>query len=118
MAVFSMPVAFPVDRWSRRKAVALMALVWIACIFVTGLGRSYLSVLVPRMMVGVGESALSAGDTAWITGAYPAGLRGRVMGIFNLIVPLGATLGFALGHTGTGRPRRRQGCRTATRSGP
>jgi MFS family permease len=97
MAAFSIPVAFLVDRWSRRKAVALMALVWSAFTFVTGLGRSYLTVLLPRMMVGVGESAFAAGGTAWITGVYPARLRGRVMGIFNLIVPLGATLGFALG---------------------
>jgi predicted MFS family arabinose efflux permease len=57
MAVFSMPVAFPVDRWSRRKAVALMTLVWSTFTFVTGLGRSYLTVLLPRMMVGVGRVA-------------------------------------------------------------
>jgi MFS family permease len=97
MAVFSMPVAYLVDRWSRRKAVGLMALVWSAFTFATGLGRSYLGVLLPRMMVGVGESAFAAGGTAWITGVYPPRSRGRVMGIFNMIVPLGAFFAFALG---------------------
>jgi MFS family permease len=92
-----LPVSYLVDRWSRRKAVALMAIVWSAFTFVTGLGKSYLGVLFPRMMVGVGESAFGAGGTAWITAMYPPGSRGRVMGIFNLVVPLGASLGFLLG---------------------
>jgi len=97
MAAFSLPVAHLVDRWSRRKAVGLMALVWSAFTFITGLGRSYLAVLLPRVMVGVGESAFAAGGTAWITGVYPPALRGRVMGVFYLITPLGATAGFILG---------------------
>jgi MFS family permease len=97
MAAFSLPVAYLVDRWSRRKAVALMAIVWSAFTFMTGLGKSYLGVLIPRMMVGVGESAFAAGGTAWITAMYPPGSRGRAMGVFNLVVPLGASLGFLLG---------------------
>jgi MFS family permease len=97
MAAFSLPVAHLVDRWSRSKAVGLMALVWSAFTFITGLGRSYLAVLLPRIMVGVGESAFAAGGTAWITGVYPPSLRGRVMGVFYLITPLGATAGFILG---------------------
>jgi len=97
MAAFSIPVSYLVDHWSRRKAVGLMALFWSAFTFLTGLGRSYLTVLLPRMMVGVGESAFAAGGTAWIAGVYPPELRGRVMGIFNLAVPLGAALGFLLG---------------------
>ena len=97
MAAFSLPVAHLVDRWSRRKAVGLMALVWSAFTFITGLGRSYLGVLLPRIMVGVGESAFAAGGTAWITGVYPPALRGRVMGVFYLITPLGGMAGFILG---------------------
>ena len=97
MAAFSLPVAHLVDRWSRRKAVGLMALVWSAFTFITGLGRSYLGVLLPRMMVGVGESAFAAGGTAWITGVYPPALRGRVMGVFYLITPLGGMAGSILG---------------------
>ena len=97
MAAFSLPVAYLVDRWSRRKAVALMAIVWSSFTFITGLGKSYLGVLIPRMMVGVGESAFAAGGTAWITAMYPPGSRGRSMGVFNLVVPVGASLGFLLG---------------------
>lgn len=97
MAAFSLPVSYLVDRWSRRKAVGLMAIIWSAFTFITGLGRSYLTVLFPRMMVGVGESAFAAGGTAWIAGVYPPGSRGRVMGFFYLFMPLGAALGYILG---------------------
>jgi MFS family permease len=97
MAAFSLPVSFLVDRWSRRKAVGLMALVWSAFTFATGLGRSYLGVLFPRAVVGVGEAAFAAGGTAWITGVYPPASRGRAMGIFYLFTPLGTSLGFVLG---------------------
>lgn len=97
MAAFSLPIAYLADRWSRRKVVALMAMVWSVFTFVTGLGKSYLGVLVPRVMVGVGEGAFAAGGTAWISAMYPPESRGRVLGIFNLVVPIGASLGFLLG---------------------
>jgi MFS family permease len=97
MMAFSLPVSYLVDRWSRRKAVAVMAIVWSAFTFITGLGKSYLGVLLPRMVVGVGEAAFVAGGTAWITGVYPPGSRGRVMGVFNMALPLGGSLGLILG---------------------
>jgi MFS family permease len=97
MMAFSLPVSYLIDRWSRRKAIAVMAIVWSAFTFITGLGKSYLGVLVPRTIVGVGEAAFAAGGTAWITGVYPPESRGRVLGIFNMLMVAGASLGFILG---------------------
>ena len=97
IALFSVPVSFLIDRWSRRKAIALMAVFWSIFTYVTGLGRSFLGVLLPRAMVGVGEAGFSAGGTAMITAAYPPESRGRAMGVFNLVIPLGAALGVMLG---------------------
>jgi len=97
MAAFSLPVSYLIDRWSRRKAVGLMAIVWSTFTFITGLGKSYLGVLIPRTMVGIGESAFAAGGAAWIAAVYPPESRGKVMGIFILVVPLGGALGFLLG---------------------
>jgi len=96
-SLFSLPVAFLIDRWSRRKAVAIMAVFWSAFTFVTGLGKSFMTVFIPRTMVGVGEAGYSAGGTAMITAAYPPEKRGTAMGIFNIFVPLGAALGYILG---------------------
>ena len=45
IAFFSVPVSFMVDRWSRRKAVGIMAIFWSLFTYLTGLGRSFATVL-------------------------------------------------------------------------
>lgn len=97
IALCSLPIAFAADRWSRRKALGFMALLWSGFTFLTGLGRSFLGVLFPRMIVGVGEAGFAAVGTAMITGAYPESVRGRVLGIFNLAIPVGSAIGVVLG---------------------
>ena len=97
MAFFAFPTAYLVDRWSRRKALSLMAIVWSAFTYITGLGKSFLGVLLPRIMVGIGEAGFAPGGTAMITAAYPQKARSRVLGIFNASIPLGASLGTILG---------------------
>jgi MFS family permease len=97
IALFSFPAAFLVDRWSRRKAISVMAIIWSVFTFLTGLGRSFSGVLLPRTMVGVGEAGFASGGTAMITAAYPYQARGKVMGVFNAFIPLGAGLGMILG---------------------
>jgi len=97
MALFSFPVAYLVDRWSRKGAIAVMAVVWSGLTYITGLATSFVGMLIPRSMVGVGESGFVAGGTAIIGAAYPKELRSRVLGIFSVATPLGAALGVMLG---------------------
>ena len=47
MAFFSFPIAYLIDRWSRRKAIALMAILWSIATFTTGLARNFMAVLIP-----------------------------------------------------------------------
>jgi MFS family permease len=44
MALLAFPAAYLVDRWSRRKTLSLMAIVWSVFTYVTGMGRSFLGV--------------------------------------------------------------------------
>lgn len=97
MAAFSFPAAFLVDRWSRRKGIALMAVVWSLFTALTGLGRGFGSLLAARIGVGVGEAAFASGGMAWIGAAYPKSRRAKVMGLFNSAVALGSALGFIIG---------------------
>ena len=97
MAFFSFPVAYLVDRWSRRKAVSLMAIFWSAATFATGLASSFTAVLIPRFMVGLGEAGFVPGGTAMISASYPKEKRGWAMGIFHIAIPLGAAAGVMLG---------------------
>jgi MFS family permease len=97
MALFALPSSFIVDRWSRRKALGVMALIWSAATYLTGLGRTFWGIMLPRTLVGIGESGFASAGTALITAAHSEGSRGRVMGIFNMAIPLGAALGMMLG---------------------
>jgi MFS family permease len=97
MALLGIPMAYLVDRWSRRKTLSLMAIIWSAFTYITGLGRNFLSVLFPRMMVGVGEAGFPSAGTAMLSAIYPPEARSRVLGIFNASIPLGSALGALLG---------------------
>ncbi len=85
------------DRWSRRKSLGIMAIVWSAFTCITGFGKSFFSVILPRTVVGVGEAAFASAGTALIAAAYPQKLRSRVMGVFNMFVPFGAAIGVVVG---------------------
>ena len=97
IALFSFPIAFMVDRWSRRKSIGLMAIVWSIFTAVTGLARNFVGLLIPRAFVGVGEAGFSAGGTAMITAAYPKNKHGWALGFFNLAIPLGVAIGTIVG---------------------
>src|SRR5512142_2105982 len=49
IGMFSIPLSFVIDRWSRSKAIAVMALFWSAATFLTGLGRNFMGVFIPRL---------------------------------------------------------------------
>ncbi|MCK7515536.1 MAG: MFS transporter [Desulfobacterales bacterium] len=97
MAFFSFPIAYLIDRWSRRKAISLMAILWSIATFTTGLAKSFTAVLIPRFFVGLGEAGFVPGGTAMISASYPKEKRGWAMGIFHIAIPLGAAAGVILG---------------------
>ena len=97
MAFFSFPISYLVDRWSRRKAIGIMAILWSGFTFATGLARNFTGVLIPRAFVGLGEAGFVPGGTAMITASYPKEKRGWAMGIFHIAIPLGAAAGVILG---------------------
>jgi MFS family permease len=97
MGLFAMPISYFVDRWSRSKMIGLMAIVWSAATFVTGLGRNFVGVLIPRFITGVGEAGFSSGGTALITASYPEEDRSKKLGTFNFFLVLGAGLGGLMG---------------------
>ena len=97
IAIFSFPVSYLVDRWSRKKSIAVMAFIWSIFTYVTGLAKNFVGILIPRMLVGVGEAGFSAGGTAMITAAYKPQKHGAVLGIFNIAISIGSALGTIIG---------------------
>jgi predicted MFS family arabinose efflux permease len=97
VALFSIPILYLVDRWSRKKMLLLMAVAWSIFTYLTGLAKNFVGVLLPRMFVGVGEAGFSGGGTAMITAAYPSSKHGIMLGIFNTGITIGSALGMILG---------------------
>jgi len=93
IAIFSYPIGFLMDRWSRKKSIAIMAIVWSIFTFITGFAKNFWSALIPRALVGVGEAAYVPGSVALISAAYAKEKRGRVLSVGAI----GSTLGLALG---------------------
>lgn len=97
MALFALPTGVIVDRWSRKKSVALMAIIWSIATFLTSLGRNFWGILIPRSIVGIGESGFSSGGGAMITASFPDTMRSRAIAIFYMCSPIGILLGSILG---------------------
>ena len=97
ITVFSVPASVLIDRWSRRKMVAIMAGFWSLATLSCAFTASYWQLLVARSFIGVGESGYAPGGTAMLAAAFPEQKRARVMGFWNVSIPLGMGIGLFAG---------------------
>ncbi|HOG06766.1 MAG: MFS transporter [Syntrophales bacterium] len=97
IVAFVFPVSILVDRWSRKKTVGVMALLWtfatVACAFT----KSFPQLLLARGAIGVGEAGYAPAGTAMLSGLFPPEKRSRMMGFWNIAIPLGTAVGIGLG---------------------
>jgi len=97
IVLFTFPISILIDRWSRRRTVGLMALVWSIA---TGLGAfasSFRQLFSIRTIIGVGEAGYAPGGSAMISAMYPQEKRSWMMGLWNASIPLGSAIGVAIG---------------------
>ena len=97
VALGALPAALLVDRWSRVRAIALMASVWSVAAAAAGLAQSYGQLVIARAAVGAGEAGYGPAAGALLATIFPAGRRATVLGAFQAAASLGAMLGVALG---------------------
>jgi MFS family permease len=97
IGAFALPVGLLVDRWSRRKMLALLAFAWSVMTFLTGLVSQIALLWIIRFFVGVGEAGYKPGSAGWLSVAFPREGRARAIGILDLGIPVGAALGVVIG---------------------
>ncbi len=97
IAILTIPGAIFGDRWSRRKVVMVMAIVWSFFTFTTGLATRIWLLLVSRFMVGAGEAGYSPAGQAWVSASFRKEIRSLIMGIFFGVSQAGAAVGLILG---------------------
>ena len=97
IVIFTFPVSILVDRWSRKKSIGLIAIIWSLATAACALTRNFSQLRAARLVIGIGEAGYAPGGTAMIAGLYPEEKRSRIMGLWNMSIPLGSAVGIALG---------------------
>ena len=93
----ALPIGLLVDRWSRRKMIALLAIAWSVATFLTGLVSQLFMLWIVMFLVGVGEAGYKPGGAGWLSVAFPREKRSMAIGILDLGIPIGAALGMVCG---------------------
>lgn len=97
IVAFVLPVSVIVDRWSRKKTVGLMALIWSLATAACAFTKTFPQLLAARAGIGIGEAGYAPAGTAMLSGLFPPEKRSRMMGIWNISIPLGIAVGMGLG---------------------
>ncbi|WHT23409.1 MFS transporter [Crossiella sp. CA-258035] len=93
-AVFGVPLGRLADRTSRRTILVTGLLAWSLLTAATGLVGGFISLLVVRMLVGVGEASFAPAANSMLADLYPAGRRARATSLLQLGLPFGLVLAF------------------------
>lgn len=109
VGLLTLPAGITIDKWSRKKAVSLMAIVWSAATVATGLSSRFITLLASRFACGTGEAGFQPGGTSWVSIVFPKKERAKANGILLVGGVLGSIAGMVLGgylitKTGSWRP--------------
>ena len=85
------------DRRPRFQLAALAVLVWSAATFGSGLAPTFLTLVLMRSLIGVGEAGYSVVTPSLLSDFYPQEKRGRALSIFYAAIPVGTALGYVVG---------------------
>jgi MFS family permease len=92
--VLGFPLSWLIDRYNRRKIVAVCLVLWSVMTAVCGLARSSLEFFLARVGVTVGEAGGTPGANSLLSDYFPATRRAMALTVFSLGAPIGAWLGY------------------------
>jgi MFS family permease len=78
------------DRVNRPRLVALGLALWSGLTAASGAARGFLSLALPRALIGVGESVLTPASMSMLADRFPASRLGVAAGIYYMGVPVGS----------------------------
>jgi MFS family permease len=97
LAVASVPFGYFADRVSRKAIIWIGILCWSLATAAGGLASTFVSFLVARAFVGLGEAAYAPAAQSMISGAFPKERRAMAQSIFATGMLLGGACGQVLG---------------------
>jgi len=99
-AVLGIPIAALADRWSRRNVLAIAVALWSAMTGLCGLAVNFAMLFAARIGTAVGEAGGTPPSHSLISDYFPKASRGTALSIYALAVPVGTSIGAALGGWG------------------
>jgi MFS family permease len=96
-ALVGIPIGRLADRRSRRNIITAGIFLWSLMTAACGLARSFLSLFLVRVGVGVGEATLSPSAYSMIADLFPREKLGRALGVYQAGALLGAGIAFLAG---------------------
>lgn len=85
------------DRWNRRNLIAIGMVLWVLATGAGGYVTGFATLFLVRMLVGVGEAALSPAAYSMLADYFPPEGRGRAMSIYTSGVYIGSAMAFIVG---------------------
>lgn len=85
------------DRYRRWLLIGVGIATWSLATGATGLAATFALVFAARVFVGVGEGAYGPAAPTILADFYPLRIRGRIMAVFFMAIPVGSALGYAFG---------------------
>lgn len=96
-AIAGIPLARMADRWSRRDIVAWGLLSWSVLTALQGLTRTFGSLLVARIGVGIGEASTGPSAHSLISDYFPLRQRATAISLYTIGGHLGVWVAFLVG---------------------
>jgi MFS transporter, Spinster family, sphingosine-1-phosphate transporter len=77
------------DIYHRPRLISAAVFLWSLCTAASGAAKGFVSLAIPRMLIGVGESTLSPSAISMLADKFPASKRGLASGIYYTGVSIG-----------------------------
>ncbi len=88
------PLSWLIDRYNRRRIVAVCLVLWSIMTAVCGLARTSFQFFMARVGVTVGEAGGTPGANSLLSDYFPTARRPMALTVFSLGAPIGAWLGY------------------------
>ncbi len=97
LLIFTIPVSYLIDRWSRKKSIGIMAIAWSVATGICAFTSNFAQLFTARAFIGIGEAGYASGGMAIISGLFSEKKRGLLIGLWLASVPLGGAIGVMVG---------------------
>jgi MFS family permease len=85
------------DRYSRKVIIVVGAIFWSGLTLLTAVTHTYTELFIRHTLVGIGEATFVTIAPTFVTDLFSERIRGRILGVFYLAIPVGSAAGYLMG---------------------